>query len=190
MFGRKPRLPFDTVFLSDRPDSFVAKKVSDYISDLRKRMEETRLVVKQHLERTKKKQAKYYNRKAKTVLISKGDRVLVRRVAFDGMHKLADTYEDDIYIVVCQMNPDVSVYCVLSGYKEKVLHQNLLYLVDHQDLDEDGDDTDDETDEGTRKEVSTVKKSDVTYDQDDSDSRVRKLRSVQAWKMILKRMPG
>jgi len=96
--------------------------------------------------------------------------VLVRRVAFDGKHKLADTYEDDIYSVVCQTNPDVPVYRVRSGDKEKVLHRNLLYLVDHQDLDEDSEDTDDETDEDTRKEVSTVKKSDVTNDQDDSDS--------------------
>jgi len=65
MFGRKPRLPIDTVFLSAKPDSFVGNNVSDYISDLRKRMEETRRVVQQHLERTKKKQPKYYNRKAK-----------------------------------------------------------------------------------------------------------------------------
>jgi len=44
-----------------------------------------------------------------------------------------------------------------------------LYLVYYRDLDEDGDGTDDETDEDTRKEVSTVKKSDVTNDRDDSD---------------------
>jgi len=144
----------DTVFLSARFDSFVADNVSDYISDLRKRMEETRQVVQQHLEKTKKKQAKYYNRKA--VQISEGDQVLVRRVAFDGKHKLADTYKDDIYTVVCQMNPDVPVYRVRSGGKEKVLHRNLLYLVYYRDLDEDGDGTDDETDEDTRKEVSTV----------------------------------
>jgi len=54
------------------------------------------------------------------------------------------------------MNPDVPVYRVRSGDKDKVLHRNLLYLVDHQDQDEDGDDTDDETDEDTLKEVFTV----------------------------------
>ena len=114
----------DTVFLSARSDLFVANNDSDYISDLRKRMEETRQVVQQHLEKTKTKQAKYYNRKAKTIQISVGDQVLVRRVAFNGKHKLADTYKDDIYTVVCQMNPDVPVYRVRSGGNEKVLHRN------------------------------------------------------------------
>jgi len=73
----------------------------------------------------------------------------VRRVAFDGKHKIQDTYEDDVYTVVSQKNPDKPVFTVRSGDVEKTLHRNLLYLLDlHEDeVDEaDGDEEDEAAD--------------------------------------------
>ena len=55
--------------------------------------------------------------------------MLVRKLAFDGKHKLANKWEDDMYIVRDQPNPEIPVYVVQqedgSGRK-RTLHRNHL----------------------------------------------------------------
>jgi len=85
------------------------------------------------------------------------------------------------YYVICQMNPDVPVYRVRSGDKEKVLHRNLFYLVDHQDLDEDGDDTDDDPDDSDSSdglEAVTGRDGDA-YHMDEASQKVEICPSVE-----------
>jgi hypothetical protein len=41
-----------------------------------------------------------------------GDRVLVKVVAFDGKHKIADRWEDHPYIIMEQPNQDIPVFKV------------------------------------------------------------------------------
>jgi hypothetical protein len=53
-----------------------------------------------------------------------GDRVLVRILAFEGKHKLANRWEEDIYVVSAQPNPDVPVYVLHS--ERRTLHRNYL----------------------------------------------------------------
>ena len=42
--------------------------------------------------------------------MSLGDRVLVKSLAFQGKHKLADRWEEDSCIIVGQPNEDMPVY--------------------------------------------------------------------------------
>lgn len=43
-------------------------------------------------------------------MISVGDHVLVRKVAFDGKHKIADRFEEQEYLVIDQPQKDIPVY--------------------------------------------------------------------------------
>ena len=56
-----------------------------------------------------------------------GDRVLIKMLAFDGKHKIADRFEEDVYTVIEQPIPDIPVYNVKSDNgKELSLHRNNL----------------------------------------------------------------
>jgi hypothetical protein len=57
-----------------------------------------------------------------------GDRVLVKILAFEGKHKLANQWEE-IYVVSAQPNPDVPVYILHSERdpsERRTLHRNYL----------------------------------------------------------------
>ena len=59
-----------------------------------------------------------------------GDRVLVRNLAFDGRHKIADRWEEDAYIILDQPNKDVPVFMVRKENETRpeleTIHRNLL----------------------------------------------------------------
>ena len=55
--------------------------------------------------------------------------MLVKLVAFDGKHKLADRWEHDPYTVIRQPNEDIPVFTVRKENGEgrvRTLHRNLL----------------------------------------------------------------
>ena len=133
LFGRKPSLPIDTMFEKAR-DDIGNKTTEEYIQDLQERMSTTHEIVQQHTERSKDKQKTYYDRKSKEVNISVGDKVLVKQLAFDGKHKIADRFEPDTYIVVEQPRPDIPVFKVRSEEteRERTLHRNHLLRLEYQ----------------------------------------------------------
>ena len=74
-------------------------------------------------------QKEHYARKIRDAFLTVGDRVLVRNVCFQGTHKIADCWSEEVYLVVKQPNPDIPVYEIepeLGNGKSKVLHRNLL----------------------------------------------------------------
>ena len=71
----------------------------------------------------------YYDMKSRGAVVRIGDRVLVRNVAFKGKHKLADRFQEEVYEVLEQPNPDIPVYRVRSEGKTGQgiwRHRNLL----------------------------------------------------------------
>ncbi|VDH94236.1 Hypothetical predicted protein [Mytilus galloprovincialis] len=73
-----------------------------------------------------------YDLRVRGAAVQKGDRVLVKIVAFDGKHKLADTWEDTPYVVIDQPNLDIPVFTVVKENGEgrtRNLHRNLLLPV-------------------------------------------------------------
>ena len=53
-----------------------------------------------------------YDRQVKDSALAVGDRVLVRKVGFQGKHKLADKWEQQPYIVCGMPDPTIPVYVV------------------------------------------------------------------------------
>ena len=129
MFGRKPKLPIDSLFEQVLEDK--AKTTKQYIDDLKQRIETTLKIVKKHLETSKERQKNYYHLKAKVAKLEKGDRVLVKVLAFEGKHKMQDIFGDDVYIVTEQPNENIPVYKVRSETSQstKTLYRNHLFPI-------------------------------------------------------------
>ena len=129
MFGRDPRLPVD-ITLGLRKHA----KETDYISDLRDRLEYAHQKATEMSQKSQEKQKEGYDIKAKGATLQKGDKVLVKINAFDGKHKLSDKWEQDVYIITDQPNPDIPVFTVRKengGGRKRNLHRNLLLPVEY-----------------------------------------------------------
>lgn len=106
------------------------------MEDLRKRMKKAYELASKAAAQSRDKQKDYYDLKARECNIREGDRVLVKIVSFEGKHKIADRWEEDVYIVQKQPNPTIPVYTVFKENGEgrkRTLHRNLLLPIGHLD---------------------------------------------------------
>ena len=135
MFGRKPRLPIDSLF--DTPVENVSSQTTkEYIEGLKKRMKATQDIVNKVMEQARIKMKAGYDKKARSAQICVGDKVLVKILKFEGKHKIEDRYEDTIYTVESQPNASIPVFDVKSDDgTEKRLHRNHLFLLSFMDHD-------------------------------------------------------
>ena len=98
------------------------------MKSLRKRLEDSYRIASEAADHSRAQQKKLYDSRIRGAMIQVGDRVLVRALAFDGKHKLADRWEEDVYIVHSQPNAHVPVFMVEKekGHgKARTLHRNL-----------------------------------------------------------------
>ena len=133
MFGRKPRLPIDSVFQLDNvQDSYT----SDYVKELKERLEATHEIANKALSKARQKQKVQFDKRAKASQITVGDTVLVKILAFEGKHKIADKFEQKIYKVVSQPNENIPVYIVKNeDGTERRLHRNHLLPIEATEMD-------------------------------------------------------
>ncbi|XP_062597658.1 uncharacterized protein LOC134259072 [Saccostrea cucullata] len=124
MFGREPKLPADVIF--GLPDSSEGNTMDQYIENLKTNLKESYRVAEQFIKKSQQKQKHQYDLKARNAEIRPGDKVLVKRVAFEGKHKLSDKWEETPYDVVDQPNPSIPVFIVSNGERTRTLHRNLL----------------------------------------------------------------
>ncbi len=126
MFGRKPRLAVDVV-LGLGNEEYETDR-NKYVANLRERLEDAYRLASTGAVKAQERQRGNYNKKARAAVVEVGDLVLVKVVAFDGKHKIADKWEQDVYVVL-EKRKDLPVYVVQkddgSGPK-KTLHRNLL----------------------------------------------------------------
>lgn len=131
LFGREPRLPVDLAFgidsgTNDKPS------YTEYVQDLQKQLREAFEIANKNADLSRKKQKANYDLKARAAKLEVGDRVLVKILAHDGKHKLADKWANEIYVVTEQPNLNIPVYKVKQedgNGSEKTLHRNhLLHL--------------------------------------------------------------
>ena len=122
MFGRTPNLPVDAL-LPQRPCT------GNYLDQLKHRLREAYKLAVQKNENARANQKRYYDLKVRGATPEVGDNVLVRKLAFNGKHKLQDKWEPDVYKVTGKENPQIPVYQVVkhdgSG-KTRTLHRNHL----------------------------------------------------------------
>ena len=119
MFGRSPQLPIDHLL-----NRLPAQWNVDYVQQQHELMERAYKLVSQRQNVTALKEEKRQKLKEKTVSVVKmGDRVLLRRDAFTGRHKLKDKFDETPYVVVAQ-NKEGDVYqirLVLGGQQNGLI---------------------------------------------------------------------
>lgn len=129
MFGRTPRLPVDVVFGSvlENPD-IVDYDV--YVQSLRRDLKEAMGVAQAFAVKQLKRHADLYNRKVRGAPVEIGDRVLLANKGERGKRKLADRWENTVFLVT-GIQADSHTYKIQdsSTGREKTVHRNLIMPV-------------------------------------------------------------
>jgi hypothetical protein len=133
LFGRHPRLPVDLIMglgdLTGQEGDTNGVSHSQYIDQLRKSLETAYQMAELKSISRKQHQKKGYDERVRGAVVRKGDCVLIRNVAFTGPHKLADRWQNEVYMVLDKPDPQIPVYVVQEeGAKSrpKTLHRNML----------------------------------------------------------------
>ena len=126
MFGRQPRLPVDLAF--GLPIDTPKRSHSQYVSDLKRHLQESYKLATSNAQKSSDRNKIRFDKRVIESTLEVGDRVLVRSVKLRGKHKLADKWEEDVYVVLRQAG-DVPVYTVKPEGKDgpvRTLHRDLL----------------------------------------------------------------
>lgn len=136
MFGRTSRLPVDIMFETNRENE--QETSSEYLCRLKERLNIARHLVKINTEKVKEKHKQYYDKKAKATKKDVGDTVLVRTLAFDSTHKIADKFEKEEYEVIDQPNIDIPGFTIKSASgRIRTLHRNNLLPLGPKHIEQD-----------------------------------------------------
>ncbi|MCG8432029.1 MAG: hypothetical protein MJA29_12770, partial [Candidatus Omnitrophica bacterium] len=125
MFGRKPKLPIDAL-LPTAPDE-EGKINYEYTRQLKDKVKSAYDTARKHIEKSQQNQKRNYDTKVRGATLQKGDKVLVKEVAFEGPHKLADKWSEEVWLVESQPNSDIPVFKIRNeSRKTRTVHRNLL----------------------------------------------------------------
>uniref|UniRef100_A0A8C6S522 Gypsy retrotransposon integrase-like protein 1 n=1 Tax=Neogobius melanostomus TaxID=47308 RepID=A0A8C6S522_9GOBI len=136
MFGRVPRLPVDVMFGSVLNDPEVVD-YDRYVESLRQNMREAMAVAQSTATKQLQRHTGLYNKKVRGAPVEVDDRVLLANKGERGKRKLADRWENTIYVVV-EKNDDSHTFKIqnpTSG-QIKVVHRNLIMPVNFLPLPE------------------------------------------------------
>lgn len=130
MFGRQPRLPIDLILASpvDREEQSYGK----FVDSLRRNLQAAYKLANAEADKARQAQKRRYDNRVRGGTIAVHDRVLVRVLAHEGKHKLADRWESQPYLVLAQPNPDIPVFIVQQEDgrgPRRTLHRNHLLPV-------------------------------------------------------------
>ena len=128
MFGRQPRLAVDVVIgLVD--EEVGQQSYTSYATKVRHGLKAAYELASNIAKRAQQRQKDNHDLKARAAILEVGDRVLVKWLAFQGKHKIADRWEDFPYIVLEQPNSEIPVYIVKRedrGGLQRTLHRKHL----------------------------------------------------------------
>ena len=128
MFGREARLPID-LKLGVAPDTESATSHRRYAQKLRDRLKQAHKLASDMAEKRAAANKARYDGKFRECTILPGDRVLVKNTRLRGKHKLADRWEQEVFVVVKQLGDDFPVYEVKPETGDgptRTLHRNML----------------------------------------------------------------
>ncbi|XP_071823862.1 uncharacterized protein [Apostichopus japonicus] len=112
MFGRSPRLPVDILFNLESENEDIDHRT--FADKWRCQMQEAYSIANRHTDKASAAAKERYDRKTHYTQLSPG-RVLVKNLVRQaGPDKLRSYWEDTVYRVVKQINPDITVFEVIT----------------------------------------------------------------------------
>ena len=135
MFGCRPRLPIDLLFLMRRTQ-MLTRTIDKYVAILYDRLRESLAIAQDCAVKEAQRQKRLYDHKVGAVELRPGDHVLVHSDAFRGQRrKLKNRWGDDLHMVVTRVADGIPAYVVKNNHtgKKKVVHRAwlLLWLADY-----------------------------------------------------------
>ena len=130
MFGHRPRLPVDLLFLTVRWDEN-SWTTDEYITSLYDKLKSALASARDTALLEAQRQKRLYDHRAGAVELHPGDKVLVKLDAFSSQQrKLKNRWGDALYTVVKHMADGIPVYEVENdaNKKRQVLHRAQLLL--------------------------------------------------------------
>ena len=130
MFGCRPRLPVNLLFLTVRRDEN-SRTTDEYVSSLYDKLKSVLASATNTAILEAQRQKRLYDRKAGAVELHPGDKVLVKLDTFRGQQrKLKNWWGDALHTVVKHMADGIPAYEVKNdaNKKRQVLHQARLLL--------------------------------------------------------------
>lgn len=131
LFGHTPRLPVDILFNLPSQEEQVSYK--EYVQKWQSQMKEAYQIASKTAQKEALRGKHYYDQKTHGVQLYPGNRVLLRNFKVRGRPgKLRSYWEDAVYEIVSQKNPDLPVYKVRpeKGGKSRIVHRTLLLPCD------------------------------------------------------------
>ena len=126
MFGRKPKLPIDSMF--DQAADKLPGNTS-YVNKWYVEMIQAHLIASENSAKSRLLGKKQYDKKVHHIALETGDRVSIKNLApRQAPHKLRSYWEDKVHVVVSRKD-DGMVYVVkpeVGTGRERTLHRNLL----------------------------------------------------------------
>ena len=125
MFGCRPRLPVDLLFLTVRRDKN-SRTTDEYVTSLYDKLKSALASVRDTAILEAQRQKRLYDRKARAVELHPGDKVLVKLDTFRGQwRKLKNWWGDALYMVVKRVVDRIPAYEVENdaNKKRQVLHR-------------------------------------------------------------------
>lgn len=173
MFGRHPKLPVDLAFglPTDKPQ--VPKAYPAFVEDFKQKLESAYAKARARVSTQHQGRKQQYDKRVRGACLMPGDIVLVKKNVRGT--KIDHLWEDDLFEVIHQPDPDTPVFKVkqLEGDAEKVLHRNSLLPVGSIPMQSELADTDAEPPDGISN--ATIESSDYETDsEDDSYQRPRR----------------
>ena len=129
MFGRRPQLPIDLLFLTRRAHE-LSCTIDEYVRILYDWLRNSLRLAQESALKEAHRQKRLYDRKVGAVKLRSGDHVLVCLDAFRGQHrKLKNRWGSDLHTVVHRVADGIPAYLVknMRTGKIKVLHQSGFY---------------------------------------------------------------
>ena len=130
MYGRKPRLAIDVEYSVTMP-TLTETIRHNYVKKLQARLKWAFGKAKDFNQKEMYHHKQYYDRKVKCMALCPDDIVLVRVKAFGNDWKVADKWEQSLYLVVEQMNdkPVCRIWPLdfTDDSRDKILHRNMLF---------------------------------------------------------------
>ena len=128
MFGSKPHLPIDLLFVTNTAD-LKGNMTTKYAENLKWRIEWAYKTANKVVKKEQEQIKWHYDHKVRCAQLQVGDKVLLKHTAFKGKHKIQDRWENTIYEVMEQPLGKIPVFKIKSmegDDKRKVVHRNLL----------------------------------------------------------------
>ena len=135
MFGHRPWLPIDLLFLMCRMQ-MLTHTIDEYVASLYDCLRESLVIAQDCAVKEAQRQKRLYDRKVGAVELRPGDHILVHLDAFRGQRrKLKNWWGDDLHMVVAHVADGIPTYVVKNNRtgKKKVVHRArlLLWLADY-----------------------------------------------------------